>query len=138
MTSYCLSTIYDTFRRLLGRTFLCYIYWVMWGSSPFYIFYLYYLLWTQKKTLDRQIAKVFLRIRWDPRRAEVCREPITSGRPMALRNPRRRDRMVPKAHTIIGIDSVMVTFLDLSFQRGVLCDLIILFRLYIFKVPRNQ
>ena len=49
---------------------------------------------------------MFLRIRWVPRRAEVCREPITSGRPMALRNPRRRDGMVPNAPTIMGIDSV--------------------------------
>ena len=54
-----------------------------------------------------QILKTFFRIRWEPRRAQVCIHPMISGIPRSFREPSNLLGTVPKAPMTIGIHSVL-------------------------------
>ena len=103
-----------------------YLFWNGGEAAPFINFYLDYEIDTpqqQQKTEDKdkgqhkqkhtplkqklQMLRAFFRIRWEPRRAQVCMHPMTSGIPRSFRKPSNLLGTVPKAPMTIGIHSVL-------------------------------
>ena len=91
------------------------IYFVLWARLPFssffFVIYYIYIFWTAYintwRVTKSQMLMTLRKIRWVPKRAVVCRHPITSGIPRSSKYFGSLLGTVPNAPIIIGMTLIL-------------------------------